>query len=205
MRFLELLPLVFVMIAGPQILSAVFLATSENWRRNSAAFVGGAALSVPLVVTIAYVFGVGATGQGAPNEALSAVVVVLLLLAMVHTYRTRAEAEPPRWMGKLETATPRFSFRLGFLLIGFFPTDLLTSVAVGSYLAAHDAPLTHAVPFVALTLLALALPSLVLAAFGERAETFLPKARDWMNANSWLVNELVLVFFVAMSLNNLLG
>ncbi|MFC4247200.1 GAP family protein [Natribaculum luteum] len=205
MKFLEVLPLVFVMIGGPQILSAIFLATSENWRRNSAAFVGGAAISIPLVVTVAYVFSASATEQGEPNTTVSTIVLVALLLAMVHTYQTREEAEPPRWMGKLETATPRFSFRLGFLLMGFFPTDILTSVAVGSYLAARNAPWTDAVPFILLTLLALALPSLALVAFGKRAETFLPKVRAWMNSHSWIVNEIVLLLFVAMSLNNLLG
>ncbi len=193
------------MIGGPQILSAIFLATSENWRRNSAAFVGGAAISIPLVVAAAYVFSTGVTEQGEPNTTVSTIVLVALLLAMAHTYQTREESEPPRWMGKLETATPRFSFRLGFLLMGFFPTDVLTSVAVGSYLAARNAPWTDAVPFILLTLLLLALPSLALVAFGERAETFLPKARTWMNSHSWIVNEVVLLLFVAMSLNNLLG
>ncbi len=193
------------MVAGPQILSAIFLATSENWRRNSAAFVGGAALSITLVVTIAYVLGVGAIGQGTSNTTVSAIILGALLLAMVHTYRTRDESEPPRWMGKLGAATPRFSFRFGFLLLGFFPTDVLTSVSVGSYLAARDAPWTDAVPFISLTLLILALPSLVLVAFGERAETFLPKVRNWMNTHSWIVTEVVIVFFIGMSLNNLLG
>ncbi|WP_265109879.1 GAP family protein [Halosolutus halophilus] len=205
MSFLEVLPLVFVMIAGPQILSAIFLATSERWRRNSVAFVGGAAVSITLVVTITYLFSTGTIGQRASNTTLSAIVVVALLLAMVHTYRTRATSKPPRWMGRLETATPRFSFRLGFLLMGFFPTDVLTSVTVGSYLAARNAPWTDAVPFILLTLLVLALPSLTLVAFGERAEAVLPKIRDWMNTNSWIVSEVVILFFIAMSLNNLLG
>ncbi|MFC4541343.1 GAP family protein [Halosolutus amylolyticus] len=205
MRFLEVLPLVFVMIGGPQILSAVFLATSERWRRNSAAFVGGAAISITLVVTIAYAFSTGTIGQRASNTTVSAIVVVALSFAMVHTYRTRATSEPPRWMGTLQSASPRFSFRLGFLLMGFFPTDILTSVTVGSYLAASDAPLVHAVPFILLTLLALSLPSLALVAFRERAETALPKARDWMNANSWLVSEAVILLFLVMSLSNLLG
>ncbi|WP_254521923.1 GAP family protein [Natrinema caseinilyticum] len=49
----------------------------------------------------------------------TAIVLTGLLLAMVHTYRNRAESGPPRWMEKLETATPWFSFRLGFLLLGF--------------------------------------------------------------------------------------
>lgn len=41
MTLAKLLPLAFVMIAGPQILSAIFLATTENWQKNSAAFVAG--------------------------------------------------------------------------------------------------------------------------------------------------------------------
>jgi hypothetical protein len=33
---LRILPMAFVMIAGPQILSAIFLATSQHWQRNTA-------------------------------------------------------------------------------------------------------------------------------------------------------------------------
>ena len=193
------------MIAGPQILSAIFLATSENWRRNSAAFVFGAALSITLLVSLTYFLGIGASRQRGSNTTLSAIVLVLLLVAMVHTYLTRKESEPPKWMGKLTTANPRFSFRLGFLLLGFFPTDILTSVAVGSYLSANGEPLTDASGFIAITLLLLAFPSLILLAFGERAQTWLPKAREWMNANSWVVSEAVILLFVGMSLNNLFG
>ena len=50
---LTVLPLAFVMIAGPQIISAVFLATSVGWARNSLAYIVGAAVSITLVVTIA--------------------------------------------------------------------------------------------------------------------------------------------------------
>jgi hypothetical protein len=60
-------------------------------------------------------------------------------------------------------------------------------------------------PFLGLTLLFLALPVLLVLAFGKRGRAFLPKARDWMNANSWVVSELVLVFFVVITLNSLVG
>lgn len=193
------------MVAGPQILSAIFLATSEDWRRNCTAFVAGASLSITLVITVAYVLGIGAIRGGTSNTTLGVIILIVLLFAMVNTYRTRHEAEPPAWIGKLGTATPRFSFRLGFLLLGFFPTNLLTSVAVGSYLAATDAPWVDALPFVLLTLFVLALPALVLLAFGERAEAILPRARNWMTTNAWIVNELVLVFFIGLSLSNLLA
>jgi len=196
---------VFVMVAGPQILSAIFLATSEDWRRNCTAFVAGASLSMTLVITVAYVLGIEAIREGASNTTLGVIILLVLLFAMVNTYRTRHEAEPPEWIGKLGTATPRFSFRLGFLLLGFFPTNLLTSVAVGSYLAATDAPWLDALPFVFLTLFVLALPALVLLAFGERVEAILPRARNWMTTNAWIVNEIVLIFFIGLSLSNLLA
>lgn len=198
MSFLTILPLAIVMVAGPQILSALFLSMSENWRRNSTSFVVGAGLSVSLVVTLAYLLSNGATDQGTSNSTLTTIVLVLLVIAMINVYRTREESEPPKWMGRLTGANPRFSFKLGFLLLGFFPSDLITSIAVGSYLAANGEPLTDSIGFVLLVMLFLALPSLVLIVFGDRAEAALPKARDWMNDNSWIVNEAVLVLFILL-------
>jgi thiol:disulfide interchange protein len=193
----------FVMIAGPQILSSVFLATSENWRRNSAAYILGAALSITLFVTLAYLLLNEASKGGASNDSLYIVVLVLLLAAAVHAFLTRKTTEPPKWMGKLQTASPRFSFQLGFLLLGIFPTDILTSVAVGTYLAGHGDPWWQALPFIALTLLFLASPALILLVFRERAERFLPRARQWMNDNSWVINEIVIGFFMLITLSNL--
>jgi Sap, sulfolipid-1-addressing protein len=204
--FLTILPMAFVMIAGPQILSAIFLATSEDWKRNSAAYVLGAALSITLFVTLAYFLlgsGGGDDNSDSKNDALYVIVLVLLLGAMLHTYLKREESEPPKWMGKLQTATPKFSFRLGALLLGIFPTDILTSVAVGTFLAAHGDDWIDALPFIGLTLLFLSLPALTVVALRERGQVLLPKIRDWMNTNSWIVNELVLALFVGLTLNNL--
>lgn len=205
MSFLTILPLAFVMVAGPQILSAIFLATSENWRQNSASFIFGAALSISLLVSIAYFVGDGTPTRGGSNDKLTVVVLLLLLLIMVYVYLTRDKSEPPEWMGKLQTANPKFSFRLGFLLLGLFPTDILTSIVVGSHLAGTGRPLTDSVGFISLTLLFLAFPSLALLALGDRGETLLPKVRDWINTNSWIVSEAVIVFFIVLQLNKLLG
>jgi Sap, sulfolipid-1-addressing protein len=204
MDFAKLLPLAIVMIAGPQILSAIFLATSEHWQRNTAAYLAGATLSITLVVSLAYLLSSGATREG-PSDTVYVIVVVLLVAAAVHVFMTRKEAEPPKWMGRLQTASPRFSFLLGFLLLGVFPTDILTSIAVGAYLASHGDPWWHLLPFLGLTLLLLALPALILLAFGQRGQAFLPKARDWMNTNSWVVSELVIVFFIIIAINSLTG
>jgi cytochrome c biogenesis factor len=136
----KVIPLAFVMIAGPQILSAIFLATSESWRRDSAAYILGAAISVTTVVTLAFVLSTGASNHGASGDTLDIIFMVLLVAAGLHTFLTRKTSKPPKWMGKLETAQPKLAFQLGFLLLGLFPTDILTSFAVGGTLARHGDP-----------------------------------------------------------------
>jgi threonine/homoserine/homoserine lactone efflux protein len=205
MSFAKMLPMAFVMIAGPQILSSIFLATSEDWRRNSIAYVSGAALSITAIATAAFFLSSGARDGGTSNDTIYIIILVLLILAAIQTYRKRKESEPPKWMGKLQAASAGFSFKLGFLLLGVFPTDILTSVAVGSYIANQDDPWWHVLPFVALTLFLLALPLLLLLAFGDRAQAFLPKARDWMNNNSWVVSEIVIGLFIVLTVNSLAG
>jgi hypothetical protein len=205
LSIVHVLPLAFVMIAGPQILSSIFFATTENWRGDSAAYVLGAALSISIVVTLAFLLSGGASDEGASDDTLYYIILALLLVGMVHTFRARKTAEPPKWMGRLQTASPRFCFLLGFLLLGVFPSDFVTSISVGAYLSTRGDPLWYYLGFLALTLLFLGLPALLVLILGKRAETFLPKARDWMNANSWIVSELVLLLFVGIVLSNIGG
>jgi len=108
-------------------------------------------------------------------------------------------------MGKLETAEPKLAFRLGFLLLGVFPTDILTSFAVGGSLARHGDPWWHVLPFVAVTLLLVAAPALLLVFLGQRGQRLLPEIRDWMNDNSWIVSEIVIGLFVVLTANSLAG
>lgn len=193
------------MIAGPQIISSFFFATSEEWRTDSAAYVLGGAISILAVVTIAFFVAKGISSGGSPSESgsrtLDFVIAALLLVAMAHVFRARKQSGPPKWMGKLQTATPRFTFTLGLLLLGLFPSDLITSIAVGAHLANHGEPWWHVLPFVLLALLLLALPALAVLALGQSAKTLLPKVRNWMNENSWIVSEVVLVFFIAIVLS----
>jgi len=204
MDLVKVLPMAFVMIAGPQVISAFFFATSPSWKRISAAYVFGAAVSISLVVGAAYLLTKGAGEGDEANGGLTTtdyVVLALLAFAAIHTYLKRKESEPPKWMGKLQSATPKTTFVLGFLLLGFFPSDLVTSITVGSFLANRGDTYLHALPFILLTLLFLSLPALAVVAMSERAQTVLPRARDWMNQNSWIVSEVVIVFFIAIILS----
>jgi hypothetical protein len=207
--FAEILPLAFVMIAGPQIITSFFFATSENWAKNSAAYVAGAAVSITGFVSIAYLVAAGiksgSSNDHTTNKTLDWIVLVLLLFLIVHVYLTRNTAEPPKWMGRLQTATPRFAFVLGMLLLGVFPTDILTSVTAGLHVARADDQWWQCLPFVGLTLLFLGSPALAVIVLGRRAGRILPKIRNWMNDDSWVVSEIVLLFFAAITINSLVG
>jgi hypothetical protein len=38
---------------------------------------------------------------------------------------------------------------------------------------------------------------------GKRAEVVLPRVRDWMNRKSWIVSEIVIIFFIGLTLAGL--
>ncbi len=205
------LPLAFVMIAGPQIVSAFFLATSRSWAKTSLAYLAGAALAITIVVTLAYLVAKGATrtagstGTSTTERVIDWIILVLVLLLMAHVFLTRHTSEPPKWMGKLQEARARFAFTLGLALLGVFPTDLMGSVTVGLHVARHGGAWWQCLPFVALTLLLLALPAIGVVVLGDRADRILPSIRDWMTRNAWVVSEIVLVFFALITVNSLIG
>lgn len=205
MDLVKILPLAFVMVAGPQIISSFLFATSESWKKVSAAYVLGAAISITAIASAAYFLASGVESSGGEDgsglDTIDYVVLALLVFAAIHTFRNRNQSEPPKWMGKLQTASPKTTLLLGFLLLGFFPSDLVTSISVGSFLGSHGDAWWEVLPFVALTLLLLAAPALAVAMLGSRAQTLLPKIRDWMNTNSWIISEVVIVFFIAIILS----
>jgi hypothetical protein len=210
-EFLKVLPLAFVMIAGPQVISSVFLATSEGWARNTLAYLLGAALSISASVTIAYLITKGAKGgsssksSGGEGTTLDLILLALLAFLAIKTFLGRKTSEPPKWMGKLQSASPGFAFKLGAALLGVFPTDIATSATVGIRLSRQGAPLWHGLGFVALTLLLLAIPGLLVLVLGKRSKEVLPKVRDWMNNNSWIISEAVLALFIGIEINSLLS
>jgi Sap, sulfolipid-1-addressing protein len=166
-------------------------------------------LSVTFFVTVGYVVAslVGGEPKGSDEDsgasAIDIAIVLLLAVLVVYVFLNRKKAEPPKWMGKLQSATPKFALTLGLLLMGVFPTDIITSTTVGGYLARQDDPWWYCLPFLVGAMLFLALPALLVLVLGQRGQVFLPKARDWMNTNSWIVNEIVIVFFLVVSINSL--
>lgn len=211
MTLAAVLPLAFVMIAGPQIISSFFLATSSEPVKNSISYLAGAALSITTVVTVAYLIAEGSSGNrggdsgGTAETVIDWIILALVLFLIAHTFLTRKTSQPPSWMGKLQEARPKFAFLLGLALLGVFPTDIASSIAAGLHVARHGEAWWQCLPFVALTLLLLGLPLLGVLVLGHRADVVLPRIRDWMNSHAWVVSEVVLVFFAVITVNSLAG
>lgn len=209
---LAVLPMAFVMVAGPQIVTAIVLATGAGARRNSLCFLMGAAAATTIGVTAAYrltgllkkgdaPFGADA---GLERSVDLAIVGILLLLAW-KVFHDRTNARAPRWMTRLEAATPLYALKAGVLLFLLLPGDLLSMATVGAYLAHHDAAWWRTLPFVAVTVFLAGIPLLLLLVLGRRAQALLPETRAWMTANSWIVSEVVIAFFLLMTLKGLLA
>jgi cytochrome c biogenesis protein CcdA len=199
--FLTVLPMAVVMSAGPQIVTAIFLATSRNAKKNSSAFLVGVAAAATVGVTVFYLLGgrFDIEQDGGKNW-LDWLIIGLLVLLAVRIVVKRNETEPPKWMARLEQASPRFAFVIGFLLYSYMPTDAIAMATVAAYLVNQGEPWWHSLGFVALTVAIAGLPFTVLLLMGDRAEELLPKLRRWMTDNSWIVNEAVILFFLAMAL-----
>jgi hypothetical protein len=199
--FWTVLPMAVVMSAGPQIVTATFLATSQGAKRNSLAFLAGVAVATTISVTVFFLLGSGIAGkQKEGKDWLDWLIIGLLVFLLIWVFVRRNETQPPKWMGRLQDANPRFAVTIGFLLYLLMPTDLVAAATVGAYVARQGDPWWHTLGFVVLTILIAGLPFIVLLAMGKRAESVLPRIREWMNANSWMVNEAVLLFFLAMAL-----
>jgi hypothetical protein len=206
---LAVIPLAITMNAGPQIMSAIIFVTANKPLKLSAYFLGGVVIAVTAGVTITYTlasvlgnsFSLGdSSDSGSLGNIIQYLLVGLLIILSIKSYVNRETSEPPRWLGALQNANPKTAFTTGLLLLSVFPSDFVILVTVGINLAQQNASLLGAVPFMAATVFIAALPVLSYLLFRHRAKRAMPKVRDWMNKNSWLVNIIVYVIFIVLIL-----
>lgn len=204
-----ILPLAITMMAGPQIMAAIIFVTTPKPLRTSGGFVLGVAIAttvgVLIALGIASLLGSGvslgdSSDKGSNGNIIQYLLVGALAALAVKNYLGRETVEPPRWLGTLMGADPRQAFKTGLLVILLMPSDVIIMLAVGVNLAQKDLGLVAALPFIGATVLIAALPLLLYLLFRRRAQRLMPKVRDWMNSNSWLVNIIVCVVFIVLIL-----
>src|SRR4029450_5354688 len=114
--FWTALPMAVVMSAGPQIVTATFLATSQDAKRNSLAFLAGVAAATTIGATVFFLLGSRIAGeQDGGKDWLDWVIIGLLVILVIRVYVKRNESEPPKWRGRLERAGARVARAIGWL------------------------------------------------------------------------------------------
>jgi hypothetical protein len=118
------------------------------------------------------------------RDTLDVIVLVLLAAAGAHVVLARKTAEPPQWMGKLETASRGSRSGSGSSSWGvsnrhshFGRRRCVPGKPRRSLVAPASLPGTHAADTGAV--------DAHRARVRQPGRAFLPKARDWMNTNSW--------------------
>ncbi len=196
---LQILPLALIMVMGPQILTAIFLVTSQEPVKNSVAMLVGvlaaASLSMLIWFGLYSALGIDPPSGSGPSTA-DYVVAGLLALLGIHVFLGRGTAKVPKWMTALQSAEPKRAFSLGFLLILLMPTDIVAVISTVHWLHNADLDVLHAWPVVAATFLLMALPIAGYLLLGHRARNAMPGIRDWLTSNAWLVNIVVIVYFI---------
>jgi len=207
---LAIIPLAITMMAGPQIMSAIIFITAPKPLKLSASFIAGVVIATTVGVTITYTFATllgnsislgDSSDKGSIGHIIQYLLVGLLVFLAIKSYLGRETIEPPRWLGALQNAKPRTAFRTGLLLLSLFPSDFVILVTVGMNLAQNNASLLAALPFIGATVFIAALPLLSYLLLRRRAQRAMPKVREWMNTNSWLVNIIVYVIFIVLILS----
>ena len=199
------MPLAFTMMIGPQIITSIILVTAKDVVRPSLAYILGvavASLSGTLVFALlARIFDWTKEGAGEPSPValfIQTALVLLLIFASIRTYMKRATITLPKWMSKLQNPNSREMFKLGLLLILLMPSDLIIMATVGINLASNSQNQIALFPFIALTVLIAAMPLLFYLLFHKKAVEVMPKVREWMNGNSWVVSITAYVIFIIL-------
>jgi hypothetical protein len=197
---LQVLPLALIMVMGPQILTAIFLVTSQEPVKNSAAMLAAVLLAASLSMLIWFglydVLGINPPSESSGPGTADYVVAGLLAAVGIRTFLGRGTANVPKWMTALQSADPKRAFGLAALLILLMPTDIVAVISTVHWLHKNDVGVLHGWPVVAACTALMALPIVAYLLLGHRGRNAMPGIRDWLTTNAWLVNLVVIVYFI---------
>ena len=205
-KFLALLPLALTMNLGPGIITAIIIMTGKKPLKKTLLYLAGVAIGFIVMGLVAFlIFSAVNTsgtssGQSTASRVLDYVFAGLLAVLGVWVFTQRKKARKPRWMASIQDASSKRIFTMGLLFYSIFPSDFLILLTAGQYLAKHKMHFYSILPFFALTLFIAAMPVLSFLLFKKRAERIMPGVQDWMDSHGWIINEVVLVFFILLTL-----
>ena len=205
-HFLAVLPMALTMNLGPGIITAIVVMTGKKPIKRTLLYLAGVAIGVIVMGLVAFLIfssiktGGTSSSQSTASRVIDYMLAGLLVVLGVWVFTQRKKARKPRWMASIQDASSMRIFTMGFLFYSIFPSDLVILLTVGQYLAKHKMHFYSILPFFALTLFIAAMPVLSFLLFKKRAERIMPGVQDWMDSHGWIINEVVLFFFILLTL-----
>lgn len=205
MTDISIIPLALTVMLGPQILVGMLLITRQDAIRSSLIYSVAVASTLMLTTFIYYAI---ATYTGihkieiGNKPILKYFLVLLFVFLIIRSILNRNNiTEPPKWMKSIKTASLSRIFILGFSLIAFMPTDIIVSFSVGSLLTNSESPYLDFLPFFSAVLLITFSPMLLYFLLGKNRTNYLKKVNKWLNTNGYMINVIVLVYFITLLVN----
>lgn len=129
------------------------------------------------------------------NGLLHLALGVLLLLLAVKQLKGRPkpgeEPEMPKWMAKMQDASPIFAFGMGAMLSGLNPKNLIFDIAAAASIVAADLSssqqIVAVVVFMILASLTIGIPVIWYLIGGESAKAKLNTLRGYLVQYNWVI------------------
>ncbi|MDW5288918.1 GAP family protein [Formosa sp. PL04] len=197
-------PLALTVMLGPQILVAILLITRKDPIKSSLVYIASIVLTL-IATTLMYYMLVDITHfqdttlGGRPM--LKYVIVAFIVFLIIKLIANRHKAtKPPKWMKSISTASLRRIFIIGFSLIAFMPADIVAAFSVGSLLNNNPKGFWAALPFFGAVTLIAATPLIFYTLLGKKGPAYLKKVNEWLNTHGYVINIIVLLFFIYLLL-----
>ena len=198
----QLLPTaVGVMLSPLPIVGVILMLLSNKARVNGPMFLLGwlAGLAIVVGAVVAFVNPDKLNKSGGEPSTLNGILHlalgVLLLLLAVKQLKGRPkkgeDSEMPKWMAKMQDASPIFAFGMGAFLSGLNPKNLIFDIAAAAAIVAGDLSssqqIVAVVVFMVLASLTIGIPVLWFLIAGESAKAKLDVLRGYLVQYNWVI------------------
>jgi len=198
----QLLPTaVGVMLSPLPIVGVILMLLSNKAKVNGPMFLLGWLAGLAIVVggVVAFVnpdkleqsSGEPSTLNGILHLALGVLLLLLAVKQLKGRPKKGEDAEMPKWMAKMQDASPIFAFGMGAFLSGLNPKNLIFDIAAAAAIVAGDLSssqqIAAVVVFMILASLTIGIPVLWFLIAGESAKAKLDVLRGYLVQYNWVI------------------
>ncbi len=196
-----------IMVTGPQLIVPITLLLNTNVRKVSLYYICGAFLGtvgmVGVLSILLNMFGENLDnifrfdGKGTIRLAVVAILVFLIIKSIVK----RNEESSSKVVDLAVKGAPSTVFKISILLFAIFPTDLMTNIVMAKYIVLDNNNFILSIlPLALINAMFVAIPFILYLIFKEKIEKKVPKIRNTLEKNSWIINVVINSAFIYLLL-----